>query len=737
MSEGSSDVLVSRVSSVRWSAALALSAFLLNAAIVVFLVGALFGSVQLALITLGVMAGAVLIYALYFRLFHLSAVGARPLLPNEYPWLEPIVDDLAARASIPAPPVLLVDVPVKNAFTTGTGHDAKVVFFAGLLDELSEDEVRAVAAHELGHVINKDVGLLVWISSVSAWVSLVSAVAVAAAYLIFDIGNGLFRSLVDENPIAWLFAPVAWMLFAFAGASLWLVAHTWGLISHIASSAVSRQREFLADATSVALTGEPSHMITALAKSADNPYFSRGATLAGRFCILSPRPLRGWLDDVAAAHPSVDKRIAELDKLRSVDRPSLDENWEGIGSSGVMLPVGSLIAVVLLAISIPLLMNTSDSGYGGGSSISPQGGFNQNPIAGNSPPSRTQGAAPTALAANSTPTDTPAPTPRPTPIDYGTDLTGTIDEEGEVDRYSFVGEEDDIITIRMLQDGGASLDPAFSLVDPSGEEIADECERYGNVKEPRLQNHKLQAAGSFTLSVGGCSGESTGGYRIIVTLKPPPVEITYGQEVTGEIALTGDYTDWKFTGNVNDIITIRMQQEGGASLPPKFSLFDPSDAEVADECDPSGSVQEARLQNFRLLASGTYTIRARGCFGDDLGGYRVSLALKPPPGAIAYGQEATGQITLNRDYDFWEFTGSAGDVITIRLSQDGGATLDPKFRLIDPSEAEEAGDCDPSGSVQEAVLEDHVLRFSGTYTIRVSDCFDDGTGGYRLSLVKG
>jgi hypothetical protein len=120
-----------------------------------------------------------------------------------------------------------------------------------------------------------------------------------------------------------------------------------------------------------------------------------------------------------------------------------------------------------------------------------------------------------------------------------------------------------------------------------------------------------------------------------------------------------------------------------------------------------------------------------------IGGYSLSLAAKPPPGVIGYGQQVTGRILVTGDYDVWRFSGQAGEVITIRLLQEGGATLPPKVVLLDPSGALEGSMCVSSGyNKGEARLENHKLKFSGTYTIHASGCFGSSAGGYRLMLER-
>jgi hypothetical protein len=103
--------------------------------------------------------------------------------------------------------------------------------------------------------------------------------------------------------------------------------------------------------------------------------------------------------------------------------------------------------------------------------------------------------------------------------------------------------------------------------------------------------------------------------------------IAFGQEVTGQITFKGDYQDWKFSGQVGDIITIHMVQDGGASLNTDVDLLDPSGTRLNVPKD--GGFTEVWIKNYSLPFSGTYTIRALSPdIYPSVGGYRLSLNKK-------------------------------------------------------------------------------------------------------------
>ncbi len=337
-----------RLTTLRWTAAFVLAGFLLNAGLVVLLISSISGSALVALGALGIMAIFVVCFALFAETFLLSTTGARALVPGEFPWLRPMVEEMALNIGIEPPVVLISDQPALNAYTTGIGKSTKIVFMAGLLESLSHDELRAVAAHELGHVVNKDVSMGLWSWAVSSWVALVSMVSLTLAALIYGLSQGLGEQGGKDGD----WAGFAMMFFAVF---LRIVIRLWGLIAKLTDLAISRQREHLADATAVAITRDAGALSSALTKIAENPSVARGAAVAGRFCIMSPMMAGGWWDQLTSTHPSPESRIKALSQLSTDDLPEIDADWRGIGGESWILPAGALGVLAILAVAIPAL----------------------------------------------------------------------------------------------------------------------------------------------------------------------------------------------------------------------------------------------------------------------------------------------------------------------------------------------------------------------------------------------
>lgn len=281
------DQIAARLSSLRWSTAIVLTGFIVNAAIVVLIVSVISGSMIVSLIAVAVMALFVLGSALYVQDHINRAMKAAPLPLEKAPWLHSLVSDLAEDFGISPPEVYVAPSQDLQAWTTGLGNKTKVVFCAGLFDELSEDEIEAVAAHELAHIANRDMPLLVWTEAVTLWVTFISTLAAIASFALFGAGRGA-ASVKGED---WTAALAGWVIAALAfivGALLFVTTRIWALISLLTRLAVSRQREYLADARAVAITGDPGAFSRALTKIASDPHLSRGATIGGSFCVVSP-----------------------------------------------------------------------------------------------------------------------------------------------------------------------------------------------------------------------------------------------------------------------------------------------------------------------------------------------------------------------------------------------------------------------------------------------------------------
>lgn len=221
----------------------------------------------------------------------LKMQGATPLDTTRYANIERIVQDLAARDSLPMPRLYFVDTPIPNAFATGrNAENAVVAVTRGITEILNDNELRAVIAHELGHVKNNDM----LVSTVAA--TLGGAISTLAQMAMWFGGN-------DENspnPIA----AIAMMILA-------------PLAAMMIQMAVSRSREFGADAHSAHLLGSGDDLASALEKlDAVKPALRKyqptpSQQSTNHLMFMNMFNMQG-LSSLFSTHPSTEARIERL-----------------------------------------------------------------------------------------------------------------------------------------------------------------------------------------------------------------------------------------------------------------------------------------------------------------------------------------------------------------------------------------------------------------------------------------
>lgn len=223
----------------------------------------------------------------------LAMYRAKEIPENELPMLHRVVERLAMKAGIPKPKVYYVPSPAPNAFATGRNpNHAAVAVTDGILRLLNEDELEGVLAHELSHVKNRDT----LISAIAATIAgaIVMLADMARWALIF--GGGHRDNDRDSNPLG---------LFALA-----ILAP---LAATIVQLAISRSREFLADASGARLAGTPMGLVNALRKlegaSRRVPLDANPAT--AHMFIVNPLSGRSILT-LFSTHPPIEERIERL-----------------------------------------------------------------------------------------------------------------------------------------------------------------------------------------------------------------------------------------------------------------------------------------------------------------------------------------------------------------------------------------------------------------------------------------
>ena len=241
----------------------------------------------------------------------LWSTGAQELTDpqtHEEKQLVNVVEEMAIAAGLPKPKVFIVEDPDPNAFATGHGpEDACITATRGLLTALNRDELQAVVAHEMGHVQNLDVRLMTTIASLVGLIVLLSDGL--GRFMRFGGfgGRGGGRGKGSAGPAA-LIIFVLWIITLILAP----------IIAQIMAMGVSRNREYLADATGAQLTRNPGALASALEKidAAVEPTTSikRGAA---HLCIADPLGRRlndheGMFANLFGTHPPIRQRIIRL-----------------------------------------------------------------------------------------------------------------------------------------------------------------------------------------------------------------------------------------------------------------------------------------------------------------------------------------------------------------------------------------------------------------------------------------
>jgi heat shock protein HtpX len=225
----------------------------------------------------------------------LRAARAEPLTGDEAPQLHGAVAELAARAGIPKPALHLIPGGQPNAFATGRDEKrAAIAVTEGLLGSLPPEQLRGVLAHELAHIKNRDI----LVSSVAAMIA--GAVSAIASVVQLSV---LFGSDEEDNPLGWLGSLAAMLLAPLAAALLQL--------------GVSRQREYLADATGAQLLGRAAPLADALEQIERSraPALEVSPVTAPMY-IANPLP-GAHMSALFSTHPPISERVR---RLRAYDR---------------------------------------------------------------------------------------------------------------------------------------------------------------------------------------------------------------------------------------------------------------------------------------------------------------------------------------------------------------------------------------------------------------------------------
>jgi heat shock protein HtpX len=273
---------------------------LLGLVYVVFL-GVLFAS---AGATVAVVGCAALLAFQYFASDKLAlrSMGAQEVSPQEAPELHAMIERLCVQADVPKPKIAVVPTPVPNAFAMGRSPKAATVCVTtGIMDLLSPAELEGVLAHEISHIVNRDVMIM----TLAGFFASIASMIVQFGFF-FGGGFGGGDSDEDDGP--------SFMVIVLISALVWV-------ISFFLMQALSRYREFAADRGAAVITGRPSALASALLKiSGVNeriPQTDLRAHAEMNAFYIVPVKVKESVFNLFSTHPPMEQRIAALSRLEA------------------------------------------------------------------------------------------------------------------------------------------------------------------------------------------------------------------------------------------------------------------------------------------------------------------------------------------------------------------------------------------------------------------------------------
>lgn len=232
----------------------------------------------------------------YFAAGSIATVmtGAREIEKKDNPRLYNIVENLSITTGLPMPKVYVVDDPAPNAFATGRDPKHSIVAATtGLMDIMDDKELTAVMAHEMSHVKNYDIRVSMIVFGLVCVVGLVSDIA----FRMMFYGNR--RRNNEGSPMGYLLVLIAAILSP--------------ILAAVAQMAVSREREYLADASAVNITRYPEGMIEALKKLQAHSQPMKSQNTAAAPMYINDPLRKGFFNNLFSTHPPIEKRIERLE----------------------------------------------------------------------------------------------------------------------------------------------------------------------------------------------------------------------------------------------------------------------------------------------------------------------------------------------------------------------------------------------------------------------------------------
>jgi hypothetical protein len=330
-------------------------------------------------------------------------------------------------------------------------------------------------------------------------------------------------------------------------------------------------------------------------------------------------------------------------------------------------------------------------------------------------------------------------------IAYGERTVGTLDQQNPEARYTFSGNQDDEIALRLVHQTD-DAPPMLELQDPAGTQLVSGTLGVG---QTTIDHYRLPASGLYSVVVKRPLNAqlSYSPFALTLNLLTSPAGQSAGgvlhvnQAVTGTFAPDAAGHYWLFQGRVGQVISINLLQLNGDLLP-SLLVIGPSGRSLASVAVPQRG-QSVTLNQFNLPADGIYSLLVLPGGPNRAGQYRLTVQpnvpVTPAPALLAPGSPVSGTLDAVQPEQRWTFEGQKGQAVTIRMVTTGG-NLIPRLTLLGPDQRVLADqEAVPALQDKQSALADFVLPADGQYVVVAGQRqgLEVTAGTYRLVLAVG
>jgi heat shock protein HtpX len=269
----------------------------------------------------------------------LSASNAVPVTHDVHPQLFNVVEEMSIAAGLPMPKVYIINDPAPNAFATGRSpKSASIAVTAGLLAKMNRDELQGVVAHEMSHILHRDILYVTLAGIMLGAVAMLSQIFLRS---MFYSSMGGSRRRYSSGGKGSGGAAAIMLLLAILAAVLAPI------LTQLLYFALSRKREYLADAGAVRLTRYPEGLASALEKLANDkaPQLSSANQVTAPLFIVNPFKKKGRrsLSDLTSTHPPISERIRILRNLsKGAAFADYSQAYENVTKRKTIIPASAL-----------------------------------------------------------------------------------------------------------------------------------------------------------------------------------------------------------------------------------------------------------------------------------------------------------------------------------------------------------------------------------------------------------